>query len=524
MQRDLVYLTAAAAFLLVARRARPGMLVAGVLTAITAVAAYALATRLFPDEFGYETGGPYQLLRPLGYWNALGILGVLGLLLALGVVGEAPRRIRPFATAAVPVLAATTYFTFSRGAWVALAAGVLVLVSLHPQRARVAAASAVVVPVAAVTVLVSSRADALTHAGAPLDAATRDGHRLAFGLVALVGLAAVAAPLRRRLARPRPAGRRARRGAALALAVVMVGGAAALVVGAGGPSALIGRSSDAFRGPFTQTGGSLNSRLLSTSGNSRADYWSVAWSTAADRPLHGAGAGTFDIAWYRERPGHVAVRDAHSLYLETLAELGVPGLLLLGAVVLVPLVAAFVRRHWAAASAAGAFSAYLVHAGLDWDWEIPAVTLAALAWRRRAIAAARPVNAERTLRRPAADRRTAAAAIVAVAVVHYAGAEALLTSRNAFDAGASSRPGEGSARHAAGPVVVRGAGRARRGTARPRAEAGRARACARGVAKDRTTGGPGIRLGLASTARSERGRKSGRAARPARRRSRDARH
>jgi hypothetical protein len=71
----------------------------------------------------------------------------------------------------------------------------------------------------------------------------------------------------------------------------------------------------------------------------------------------------------------VSVRDAHSLYLETLAELGLLGLALLGLALAPPLLAAF---RGASAAAAGGYVAFLVHAGLDWDWELPAVTLAGL--------------------------------------------------------------------------------------------------------------------------------------------------
>jgi tetratricopeptide (TPR) repeat protein len=270
---------------------------------------------------------------------------------------------------------------------------------------------------------------------------------------------------------------------------------------------VVGRSYDSFRGPFTQTGGSLSSRLLSTSGNSRADYWSVALGTAADDPVLGSGAGTFDIAWYRERPGQVGVRDAHSLYLETLAELGVPGLLLLSAVLLVPVAAVWSRRDWASATATGAYAAYLVHAGLDWDWEVPAVTLAALACAAAMLAAARPANAERPLGRALRIGALVAAALVATAAVfQYAGAQALLTSRNSFDAGrfesardaaeraTSLAPWSSEALVALGEAQL----------ALQQAREGRA-SLRRAVAKDPHDWSAWYRLGLASTG-SERAR------------------
>ena len=93
------------------------------------------------------------------------------------------------------------------------------------------------------------------------------------------------------------------------------------------------------------------------------------------------------------------MHDAHNLYLETLAELGPAGLLLLALVFGVPLAA--VRRARSsplAAGACGAYVAYLVHAFIDWDWEMPAVTLAALFCGLSLLAAARPEGEPRALR------------------------------------------------------------------------------------------------------------------------------
>ena len=70
-------------------------------------------------------------------------------------------------------------------------------------------------------------------------------------------------------------------------------------------------------------------RLLSTSTSFRSDYWEVAVAMVRDAPLLGEGAGGFERAWLRERPALLYVRDAHDGYLETLAELGVVGLVLL---------------------------------------------------------------------------------------------------------------------------------------------------------------------------------------------------
>ena len=110
-------------------------------------------------------------------------------------------------------------------------------------------------------------------------------------------------------------------------------------------------------------------------GGDRAWYWHVAWEEAAAAPVVGRGAGSFELAWLERQPVPVFVLDAHSLYLETLAELGLVGLCLLLLALAPPLVAAF---RGASAAAAGGYVAFLLHAGLDWDWELPAVTLAGL--------------------------------------------------------------------------------------------------------------------------------------------------
>jgi hypothetical protein len=114
----------------------------------------------------------------------------------------------------------------------------------------------------------------------------------------------------------------------------------------------------------------------------RASYYRVAWHDEyTGHPVLGTGAGTFALYW--SRSGHVASRggalDVHSLYLETLAELGPVGLALLLAALLLPLRAAFAgSRSPSIPAAAAAYVAFLVHAGLDWDWEMPVVVVAAL--------------------------------------------------------------------------------------------------------------------------------------------------
>ena len=115
--------------------------------------------------------------------------------------------------------------------------------------------------------------------------------------------------------------------------------------------------------------------------SARGDYWHVAWIAASHHPVVGDGAGTYDLAWagYGDVARFGGVLDAHSLYLEMLAELGAAGLLLTLTLV-APVVGALrsTRRTPVGVAALAGSVTFLVHAGLDWDWEMPAVTVAGL--------------------------------------------------------------------------------------------------------------------------------------------------
>ena len=137
--------------------------------------------------------------------------------------------------------------------------------------------------------------------------------------------------------------------------------------------------------------GATAARLAST-GSNRYDYWAVAAGAFADQPLRGTGAGGFAVAWRRERTVAEGARDAHSLYVETAAELGLVGVLLLAAAFGGVVASA---RHVPAPALAGpaaALAAWALHAGLDWDWELPALTLVAVLLAGALMAAAEPAG------------------------------------------------------------------------------------------------------------------------------------
>ena len=382
-ERGLVYVAAAvAAILLLSIRGEVAALLGGVVAGAVLVSLYGLGTRLFPGRIGgaYDPSSGYQLAEPIGYWNALGLLAAIAILLAVGLAGHVDHlAVRALAAASLVVLLPTLYFTFSRGALAALVAGTVVQIVVDPRRARLLVTGLVLGAPAAAVVLYASRFHALTSAGDSLATAQREGRDVAEALVVAAVVAVAAAVVlqvaERRVRVPARAG---------TLLFVAIAGAAALVgigaVALAGPAEIVNRAKAPFTEPLVAgEEGDLRRRVLSVSGNGRGDYWHVAGEMVRAEPVLGTGAGSFEAHWLRERPVAFHARDAHNLYLETLAELGPLGLLLLVATLGLPLLALRrARRQPLVAAAASAYAAYLLHAGVDWDWELPVVTVPAI--------------------------------------------------------------------------------------------------------------------------------------------------
>ena len=437
VERMLVYVALALAVALVFRRGDgPGVL-AGLAIGIALICAYALGTRLLPDRF-HTYDDPidsYRLAAPLGYWNSLGLLAAMGVLLALGFAAHARRTPLALASAAtIPVAAATLYFTFSRGGWAALTVGFVAAVAVDPRRIRLLWVSLVLAVPAAVCIAYASTFEALTTEDAPAAAAERAGHRVAvavcFGVAASVLGAWVARVVARRVDLSRQNRHR--------FAAALLTGAVLAVVGAlvveGGPFAAFDDIQNRFNAePAVVGGADLNKRLFSVSGNGRSEQLRVAWNAGRDRPLLGHGSGTYEYIWYEQRPDLLVVRDAHSLYMETFAELGVVGLALLLAALAVLVAGAIrARRMRFAGAAFGAFIAWSAAAALDWHWEMVGVTLTALLAGAVGI-----VSAERRalgpLRSPARSLLvTACVALSICAVWSLVGNQALFAGRDAL--------------------------------------------------------------------------------------------
>ncbi len=371
-------------------RTRQRVFAAAGIVALAAVVicAAALASRTLPDVFPTEPNfANKRLSHPLSYWNALGLVAAIGLILCAHLgAGRGPAAVRILGTAALPMLAATLILTFSRGAIVVAA----VFLAVYVVVGRPAGIVGVLLaggPAAALAVGWALDADLLAQPDPTTAAAIDQGHGLALRVGAVtigaavvrgvtLGLdwrvrALVLATTTRRL--------RVLLGAVAATAAIVA------AVAAGAPGAVADRFDEFFGESATGTAARpLRDRLTVADNHDRVRMWEVSLDRFARDRWLGSGAGTFAITWAADRPapanGRPAIQaqDAHSLYVEVLGELGLPGLLAL-ATALVAIAARLVllargpdRALYAAVLAATL--AWAVHAGIDWDWEMPATT------------------------------------------------------------------------------------------------------------------------------------------------------
>jgi len=361
----------------------PGrVLVAGVALALSGVAVVALVSRCFPSTFGLQPGSTIlsalksRLSFPLGYWNGLGIAVALAYPLLFSIMVSRRSRLESaLAAMPLPILAAVMYLTSSRGAFVAAGVAVLTFALLTPKKWPVLAAFIVACGAGAVAVGVLVPKNALVDGDVNTAQGVEQGHHAALwiGIASIVtafvwaGLAEVG----RRL--PSPSRRIGQATAAALVLIVLV----AIVLAH--PIAKF----DAFKSnaAIANTHGSTTTNhLLNSSGSGRWQFWSAAISEFHAHPLKGGGAGSWGAWWLQHGtlPG-VFTEYAHSLYLEALGELGIVGLLLLVAAVLVALVgavrSALVLQSSEIAAAAACGIAFFAAAAYDWVWQLAGVAV-----------------------------------------------------------------------------------------------------------------------------------------------------
>ena len=365
-------------------------LLRGLTAGIAIVCVAGLATRLVPDVLHTAPDVSNQRLSfPVTYWNTLGLLAAMGIVLAFHLTSSLREKpvVAVLAAGVMPLLAATLFFTFSRGSILAGATGLVIYVCVARPKGLLSGAIATI-PATGLLLVAAYKANLLDTLDPTTPAAVAQGHKLAW-----VTGGCVLACMALRLACAHLLDPRLRRAGALGKvplktrrAALAGMGALALVVALalGAPHA-VAHEWNGFMGgaPTKLAKGDLRSRLTDPSNDGRTELWQVALNGFDAAPLKGSGAGTYQTLWnaHRSRPAYVI--NAHSLYLQAMAELGLPGLLLLvvlvGAILVGIVVRASGSRRVVHGAVLGLAVVWILHAGVDWDWEMPVVTLGVLA-------------------------------------------------------------------------------------------------------------------------------------------------
>lgn len=372
-------------------RAKAARWADGLAIGIAVVGLLALTTRLLPglvpggDEVTSIPNAQARLAFPLGYSNALGILLAVGYpLLLRSSVAARTALARGLAVGVIPALSAAIFLTSSRGAIGCALLGVAVFLALARPRGEAAWASVCAAGGSALLVAaLKSRVDLVST---PFDnpAVTVAQGRVVAAIALLVcfgaGLAylgGIAAARARGLSLRTPGiGRQGRLAIGVIAAVALV-----VVVIAVDPGARI----ESFKQTEPRGRQQSTGQLLSLGGGGRYQFWSAAVDQFRANPVLGGGAGTYEFWWAANPRFPYSVRDAHSLWLEVLGELGLVGLILAVGAFGYGILVALRRvrgdegpdRILVAALGATLF-AWAFAAAIDWMWEMTVVSAVAV--------------------------------------------------------------------------------------------------------------------------------------------------
>lgn len=354
-----------------------GLLTAGVLVCFLTMMSR-LWPSLFPSDSVAENLKTTRINYPFGYWNAVGCWSAMTITLCLAYAGHARSAVvRALALAAVPMCSVGLYLALSRAGTSGAVIGAFAVILLAKNRWLTLIQSAVAA-LASIAVILALRQHQELVVGSGVEGV---GPVLTAVIVAalICGIAAAVAhrfELGERLRMPQRTGR------PLLVAALVLG----LVIAAVAAAAYGGEAWNEFSGKTLSAAQSPSDvRLGQLSGN-RHNVWKSGWEAFKDNPVHGIGPGTFEFWWTRNGTNSEFVRDVHSIYLESLAETGIVGFLLLMIFLGSLLFAASATwKNTVSDSARGiqgglvaVFIVFLFQAGVDWMWESTAVTVFAL--------------------------------------------------------------------------------------------------------------------------------------------------
>lgn len=438
------------AFALALARFAPGQwagVLQGLILAAVIVSAYALITKVFPGHLSADE--LYARLRaPFGYWNATGLFAAMAVPACVWL-GSRRHQAGPACALAYPalgILIVTQMLAYSRGTLLALAIGLIFWFAFVPLRLRGAAVLLCGFAGAMPVALWAFAREGLTTDRLPTDLRGPAGHQLGVLLIVMVVVLTIVglAVTFRALSHPPSSIARRRIGTVLLvlLALAPVVFAGYLFTTDRGFGGSVSHAWTTLTDPNASTPPNDPSRLTAI-GSVRSRYWNEALKAFKDHPILGVGAEGYATVRPFYRQDTLEVRHAHGFVVQTLADLGIVGLLLA--------LAALAAWAHAAARSTGlrrrdrgrpypperigllTLTAIVVvyggHSFIDWTWFVPGCTVFALlcaGW----VAGRGPLDVQATapppLRGPGAWLRANGAlagallSVVAAVVVTYA--------------------------------------------------------------------------------------------------------
>jgi hypothetical protein len=345
-----------------------------------------------------------RLGQPFDYWNAVGNVAAMAVPIALWLgtrrTGSPTARVLAYPAMGACVVAIA--LTQSRGAALAAVIGAAAWFAVVPLRLR--SIPVLLLPLGA-GLAVSAWAlskDPFTKAYLPLsakEAVASDFGVLVLLMIVLLTLAGAAVEMV--AARRAPSARMRRRIGVAAVAVACLVPLAAFTSVAFSERG-IGERIDQLTSESEVSPGESGGRVFAAS-SSRGKYWREAFRVFDARPFEGVGAGAFAVGRLRHRTDASATRHAHGWVPQTMADLGIVGLVVttllflawtaaaLSATDLLPRRwvrptdedAPLPRRDWtgdriALVALATVPLVFGVQSFLDWTWFIPAPMAMAL--------------------------------------------------------------------------------------------------------------------------------------------------
>ncbi|MGH2958515.1 MAG: O-antigen ligase family protein [Solirubrobacterales bacterium] len=373
-------------------RAREILLGAGLAALLIVI--YALLSRgvpgLFPDSDSYA-----RMRLPFGYWNAVGSVAAIGLLIALwtGTRRAESRLLEIISYPAGGLFMVALMLSQSRGALLALALALGAWLLLIPRRLRTAGWLAIVGMASLLVVAWAYNKTALSVDDVPFAERKSTGIQLTLALVVLSALLAGAGAFvhSRRHARPLAAQQRWKVGRVLLILLAISPFVLAVGIGVGTEKGF-STITDGATG-FVSTGPEAPSnspdRLTQTT-SLRGRYWNDAYKVFESHTKFGTGGDTFLVARLPYRGDQINASHAHGMVPQVASDLGALGLLVLFGLTAVWLTAAFKlagasrRAPWLwlreADEARQASVAIMIvalffglHSAIDWVWFIPGV-------------------------------------------------------------------------------------------------------------------------------------------------------